>query len=241
FNKMSNEIQSNFKTLNENIAELEQFNWITSHDMKEPLRMISLYSEKVLILNEDKLDYNSIQDIKYIQKNVRRMINLINDVLEYVRSNDEDELKKTVLVDDIVKKLIEQNRELIENTNTKLEISNLKFEICCNEKILLQVFQNLLINSIKYRSDKDPILKIYASTDAKETIISFKDNGIGIDDEYQEKVFVMFQRLHDANDAEGTGIGLSICKKIINKMGGTIWVQPGLNVGTIIHIKIPTT
>lgn len=241
------EINANLeKTISERTAMLEQSNKdlsqfarIASHDLQEPLRMVSSYTQLLQKRYKDKLDADANDFIHFAVDGAIRMQKLINDLLEY--SNISAQSKKLELVDSfkILEKVIINLQKVIMNNTALISNSNLPI-LKTDETSLLRIFQNLIENAIKFKK-KSVLPKITISCEKKNDMYEFSvsDNGIGIDMEYHDRVFIIFQRLHSANDYTGTGIGLSICKRIVELNGGTIWFKSKENEGTTFYFTVP--
>ncbi|UZR92797.1 ATP-binding protein [Chondrinema litorale] len=218
--------------------ELQTFAYVASHDLQEPLRTIAGFSELLSDLYVDKIDDEANEYLRFIQEATERMKKLISDLLQFSRLSTAEDFIKEVQVKKIFIKAIDNLKTLI-NEN-KASITHDDFpSIFTNELLLLQVFQNLISNSIKYRSNLPPIIHIHVKRIANAWIFGVEDNGIGIEEKYFDRIFIIFQRLHTSDKYSGTGIGLSICKKIIEKYGGKIWVKSKIGEGSIFYFSIP--
>lgn len=219
--------------------ELKQFAYVASHDLKEPLRMIGSYTQIINRKFAAEIDENTQTYFYYVTDGVERMNNLLDGLLKYATvGRGEQELKIVDLNDTMM--ICQANlRLLIEETQTKLEVDKLP-SILGIGSLLSQLFQNLISNAIKFRN-KDTIPEIMIRSEEKENeyLISVKDNGIGIKEAYKERIFVIFQRLHAKTDYEGTGIGLAICYKIMQRMGGKIWVESEYGKGSTFFFTFP--
>ena len=217
--------------------EIEQFAYIASHDLQEPLRSVSnfskLLSEK-LAANPDK----KMQDyIGYITGGASRMSNLIFDLLEYSRIG-KDVSKSVIDCDQLVHGVLGDMKTLIKESNAEIHVS--KLPVVNGYIYLKSLFQNLLSNAIKFhKKGTDPVIHISAIDKGTEFQFSIQDNGIGMEKIYHERVFIIFQRLHSRAEYEGTGIGLSQCKKIVELHGGKIWVESEPGKGTTFIFTIP--
>lgn len=226
------------KTLEQKNQELEQFNYITSHDLQEPLRTISSFSDILYEEYHDKLDSNAKQLFLFIKKATRRMSSLIKNLLDYSQLGRQREISKVncnLLVNDIIEDLnstIKQNKATIKQSNLPI-INAYPIE-------LRLLFQNLISNAIKF-SKKDVSPQISIKAKKKDHVWEFyvKDNGIGIPEQFQKKIFSIFQRLHPENEYEGTGIGLAHCQKIVGMHGGEIGVKSKPGKGTTFFFTIP--
>ncbi len=214
-------------------AELQQFAKIASHDLQEPLRTIEGYTNLLAKRYKGKLDQDADDFIDYIQDGASRMLLLIQGVLTHSSIGSTD-LKPVEIVDvDDVIEIVTRNLSLaIHESDAKIEYHDLP-TVVGNKSELVQLFQNLVGNAIKYRGTLSPVIKISAEENVHEWVFSVEDNGIGIDPKYSEKIFDMFARLHGKTEYSGTGIGLAICKKIVETHGGRIWVQSEPGRGSI--------
>jgi PAS domain S-box-containing protein len=214
-------------------AELQQFAKIASHDLQEPLRSIEGYASLLVKRYKGKLDKDADEFLDYIQDGVNRMVQLIQGVLTHSRIGSTD-LKpvESVDVNEIMGTVLANLAALIAENNAQVKYENLPI-VVANKSEMLQLFQNLVGNAIKYRGERDPVIKISAEENVHEWVFSVEDNGIGIDEKYSEKIFDMFARLHGKTQYSGTGIGLAICKKIVETHGGRIWVQSEPGHGSI--------
>ncbi len=216
--------------------ELAQFAYAASHDLQEPLRTISNFSK----LLSQKLEKNPDKEItKYmslVSGGADRMSNLIFDLLEYSRTG-KDMVMKITDCNQIMDEVRTNLAVMIEESSAEIHIKKLPVLKCYNLK---SVFQNLIINAIKFkRKGISPIIHISASDMGKEILFKVKDNGIGIEKEYYERIFIIFQRLHIRTEYEGTGIGLSLTKKIVELNGGKIWVESEFGTGSTFNFTIP--
>jgi light-regulated signal transduction histidine kinase (bacteriophytochrome) len=218
-------------------SEIEQFAYAASHDLQEPLRSISNFTE---LLAEKLEEYPNDEEIKeymsFISDGAGRMSNLIFDLLKYSRIG-KDMTKKATDCNKLVHDILSDLTAIIKESGAIIHIEKLPI-IKCYE--LKSVFQNLIINAIKFRKkDKVPVVNIAATDTGKEFLFTIKDNGIGIEKEYYDRIFIIFQRLHLRTQYAGTGIGLSLTKKIIEMHGGKIWVESELGKGSTFNFIIP--
>ena len=225
------------KSLEQKNKELEQFSYISSHDLQEPLRTITSFSD--ILYNEyyDKLDDQARQMFTFIKEGTGRMSNLIKNLLDYSRIGHQEELIEVncnLLLNNILKDL----NSLISETQTSFEIDKLPI-IKAYPTSLRLLFQNLISNAVKFsKKGVPPKIKIACTETIDSWEFSVEDNGIGIAKKYQKKIFAIFQKLHAKEEYEGTGIGLAHCQKIINLHQGEIWVNSKPNKGSIFHFKI---
>jgi len=218
--------------------ELEQFAYVTSHDLKEPLRMITSFLQLLQKKYSAELDEEANDFINYAVDGAKRMNIMINDLLEYSRIGSTERKYEYLQSEKIIETVIKNLKPSIEESNAIITYDPLPL-IYANEYMMIQLFQNIISNAIKYRGEETP--KIHVSTDYidEEYIFSITDNGIGIDQKYLERIFKIFQRLHTHEKYEGTGIGLAISKRIIQKHRGKIWVESELGKGTTFYFTIP--
>ncbi len=226
------------KELAESNEDLKRFAYITSHDLREPLRMITNFLQLLERRYKDKLDQDAIDFINFAVDGAKRLDDMINDLLEYSRLtridlhftqvNSEKALEETLI---ILKVLIEENNAVV----TYDPLPN----IIGDEILFIQLFQNLINNAIKYRSQETPQIHISAKKENNQYLFSVKDNGIGIDSKHLDRIFTIFQRLHGKDEYEGTGIGLAIAEYIVHKFGGVIWVESELGKGSTFYFTIP--
>jgi PAS domain S-box-containing protein len=216
--------------------ELEQFAYIASHDLKEPLRMVTSYVQLLEDRYGDKLDKDAKEFIAYAVEGTERMRNLIHSLLEYSRTNRVkpfESFNVTILLNSVLQNIY----SLIEENNAVIKAEILP-TIYGDSQLIGQLFQNLIANAIKFKSDEDPEIIISCRKMKDEYLFSMEDNGIGIEKEYADKIFVIFQRLHTKDKYPGTGIGLAICKKIVEHHGGRIWVESKPEKGSIFYFTI---
>ena len=219
-------------------VELERFAYVSSHDLQEPLRMVTLYSQLLERRYKDRLDSDSDDFIEYIVEGAQRMRLLIDGLLEYSRVNSQTTIFKKVDLETVLDAVIHNLKIIIDENNVSISHNNLP-TILGDQNQMLQVFQNLISNAIKFHGSQPPKINISVKKNEKEWIIAVKDNGIGIDPKYQKQIFEVFKRLHTKQQYPGTGIGLSITQKIILQHGGQIWVESELGKGTTFYFTIP--
>ncbi|HUS51129.1 MAG TPA: ATP-binding protein, partial [Candidatus Paceibacterota bacterium] len=230
--------------LKESNKDLEQFAYVASHDLQEPLRKITAFGS---LLKDSLLKRGSIseEEILYLEKmteSSNRMRNMIDDLLEYSRISIKEERFKLCNLNKIIEELITKIFDVaIKETNAQINIEKLP-EIECDETQIRQVFQNILSNSFKFRSKKRNLVVGISSETSEENktcTIRIKDNGIGFEQKYDEKIFLTFQKLHGREEYPGSGIGLAICKKIISRHKGTITVKSIIDEETVFEIELP--
>ena len=220
--------------------ELEQFAYVASHDLQEPLRAISGYMQLLERRYSEKLGEDAKQFINRSIAAVGRMKALIEGLLDYSRVGTRGKPFKPIELSNIVDQAISNLQAAIKESDAVLTYNSLP-EVMGDGVQLIQLFQNLLGNAIKFRGDRKPEIHIVADYQegCAEWLFSVKDNGIGIEPQYAERIFQIFQRLHTSKDYPGTGIGLAVCKKIIERHGGRIWIESELGNGTTFIFTIP--
>jgi len=230
------------ETINEQLAfhlnELEQFTFIASHDLQEPLRTLTNFSQLILKDYAGKLDNDGNKYIKFISDSAIRMRNLVKDLLEYSLLG-KNTTRTIVDCNKIVSEVLADMAEAIKESNANITVKELpSLNGFATELRLL--FQNLINNSIKFqKKNVRPEIIISAESHEKEWIFAIEDNCIGIGEKDKEKIFIIFKRLHNRDEYEGTGIGLAHCKKIVELHGGKIWVESTLGTGSVFIFTIP--
>jgi signal transduction histidine kinase len=219
--------------------ELERFAYISSHDLKEPLRMITSYLKLLAKRYQGKLDTDANEFIKYAVDGADRMAHLIHDLLEYSRIRGTEKKVGSVDCEVLWERMILNLKPAIEETGALLTHDPLP-TVMGDATQLGQVFQNLLGNALKFRSRAVPRVHVMAERRGTEWIFSVRDNGIGIDGQYAERIFNVFQRLHPQAEYPGTGVGLAICKRIVEGHGGRIWVASVPGAGATFCFTLPT-
>jgi PAS domain S-box-containing protein len=227
-----NETVEHLRRANE---DLKQFAFAASHDFQEPLRMINSYSQILLENIGGELNEEAAMCVKYINEGTKRMRELISDLLSFTRVGAEAVPNASVNLDDILDKVIENLKIPIENSGAKINREHLPV-LYGHEAHFIQLFQNLISNAIKYKSERP--LEINITVDPQECLFCISDNGIGIAPQDQEKIFGVFKRLH-GKEIPGTGIGLSICQRIVERYGGKIWVESQLGKGSKFCFTLP--
>ncbi|MFT5384606.1 MAG: signal transduction histidine kinase, partial [Saprospiraceae bacterium] len=220
--------------------ELRQFAYVASHDLKEPLRMIGSYTQLIQRKFKAEVDEDTASFFGFVSEGVIRMNNLLDALLKYATiGKSELEIEKVNLNDilDICRINLQVS---IAETNTIITVKNPLPVVHSVQSLLIQLFQNLISNAIKFRKeDIRPEIKVFSKEDEDQYKIYISDNGIGINPEFQERIFIIFQRLHTRSQYEGTGIGLAVCQKIVQKLGGVISVKSQLDQGATFSFTIP--
>ena len=218
--------------------ELEQFAYVTSHDLKEPLRMVSSFTQLLEKRYRGNLDQDADEFIEYIVDGVNRMHRLLDDLLEYSRITSGSQKYEKVDLEEVLDECYTNLKVAIQESNAVIDSDSLPV-VVANRTQIIQIFQNLISNAIKFRSEKTPIIHITAYNNEDKHIFAVNDNGIGIDLKYQEQIFKVFQRLHSRSEYDGTGIGLSLTKKIVQHHNGNIWVKSEIGKGSTFFFTLP--
>jgi PAS domain S-box-containing protein len=217
--------------------ELEQFAYIASHDLQEPLRMVSSFTQLLAKRYSDKLDKNGLEYIDFAVSGANRMQRLIQDLLAYSRVTSKKSKQDRIDLNMLLKEVLINLQVSIKESQAIIKYDKLPI-VTGDYTRLVQVFQNLIANAIKFKGDKAPVIHISALRSGQEWEFLIKDNGIGIDPEYFERIFTIFQRLHAGQTYPGTGIGLALCKRIIEAHGGKIWVESEPGKGATFYFTL---
>jgi light-regulated signal transduction histidine kinase (bacteriophytochrome) len=240
--------------------DLQQFAYVASHDLQEPLRMVSSYVQLIQRRYEDKLDEEGNEFMNFAVDGAERMRSLIKDLLAYARLDTGGKEHEPISGDTALRAALKNLELVIEESGAELETAPLP-TVLGNQGQLTRLFQNLIGNAIKFKGDRNPLIRISADLvseqgkqddelpelirlsqkDAAGASIwhfTVTDNGIGIDPNFKERIFVIFQRLHGQGQYPGTGIGLAICKKIVQRHGGRIWVESDPGKGSTFHFTL---
>ncbi|MFZ4057295.1 MAG: PAS domain S-box protein [Ferruginibacter sp.] len=238
-NLLNVELSRKAQALSISNAELERFAYVASHDLQEPLRMVSSFLQLLEKKYGNKIDDLSSQYIHFAVDGAERMKRLINDLLHYSRTgNDAKELVE-VNMNEVVNEVIQICSPNIEITQAEINFHDLP-TVFAGKTAMVQLLQNLIGNALKYRkADQAPQIQISCTSADNEWVFCVSDNGIGIDTSFKDKIFIIFQRLHNRDEYSGTGIGLAICKKIIDIYNGRIWVESLPGQGSQFFFTIP--
>jgi PAS domain S-box-containing protein len=219
--------------------ELQQFAYVASHDLQEPLRMVASYTQLLAKRYKGRLDSDADEFIAYAVDGSNRMQGLIQDLLAYSRAGTNGNALHEISSEKALKDALANLRATIQESGAVVSHDSLPV-ITTDDTQLTQVFQNLVGNAIKYRSAEVPRVHVSVTKNGgNEWTFSVQDNGLGIDPQYFERIFVLFQRLHGREEFKGTGIGLTICKKIVERLGGRIWVESQPEKGSTFSFALP--
>jgi PAS domain S-box-containing protein len=236
------EMQEHLHKANENLtrsnSELERFAYVASHDLQEPLRMVTSYLQLLERRYKDRLDGDAIEFINYAVDGSNRMKTLINDLLAYSRVGTRGKEFTQVNCNEVLDRVLFSLKPMMDEANAEITFEHLP-TIIGDQVQLEQLFQNLLGNALKFRGEETPIINIGLKKEDENWLFSVRDNGIGIDPQFFEKIFIIFQRLHNREKYEGTGIGLAISKRIVERHGGRIWIESEPGNGSTFYFTIP--
>ena len=219
-------------------AELEQIAYVSAHDLQEPLRMVSSYVQLLARRYKDRLDADAHTFIDYAVEGATRMQRLVNDLLSFTSVNMHGRASETVDCEAVFAEAVACLQPAIEGSRATVTHSPLP-AVTADRAQLTQVFQRLIGNAVKFHSEEPPRIHVSAEEQGDTWVFSVRDNGIGIDPQYADRIFVMFQRLHRREEYPGNGIGLALCKKIVERHGGRIWMTSEPGMGATFHFTTP--
>ena len=249
-NELNKQLLDNIHQLESINKELDRFAYMASHDLQEPLRKIRIFSERISMKYSSELDEEGKAYIHKMQVACERMQNLINDILAFSKLNVEKEVMVPSDINSIIDEVLIDMEQEIQEKNAIVEVDRIP-KLTVHPRLIKPLFQNLISNSLKYsRKEVAPVVKISAKLDeplkspdlnqtGKFCRINVEDNGVGFEQEYADQVFTMFKRLHIGSEYQGTGIGLAICKKIVEQHKGFISVKSAVNEGSTFIISLP--
>ena len=219
--------------------ELEQFAYVASHDLQEPLRMVASYCQLIERRYANAVDDEGREFIGFAVDGANRMQSLINDLLTYSRVGRQDQNLERLASGKIVEHALSNLQAALEESGTRVTVGMLP-SVRGDASQLMRLFQNLMGNAIKFRGERAPEIAVGAEPGPDgEWVFSVKDNGIGIDPRHADRVFAIFQRLHSRQEYPGTGIGLAVCRKIVERHGGRIWLESTPGEGTTFFFTLP--
>ena len=234
--------EEELKKLSEELArsntDLRDFAYVASHDLKKPLQSIEGFAKLLARRYKGKLDAKADEFIEYIGSGVKRMQMFIKDLLEYSQVGAKEKKFKPTDCSGVVQKAVGNLQAAIEESNAVVTYDELP-TVMVDTPQMISLLQNLIDNAIKFRGEEAPRIHISAERKGDEWVFSIRDNGIGIDPKDSERIFGMFQRLHGSTDYPGTGIGLAICKKIIERHGGRVWLESEAGKGSTFYFTMP--
>ncbi|SMO64757.1 sensor histidine kinase [Fodinibius sediminis] len=236
--KAHRELKQKAVELKHSNEELEQFAYVASHDLQEPLRMVASYTQLLARRYKDQLDEDASDFINYAVNGAQRMQELLNDLLQFSRVGSRAKRFKKVSSEAVIENVLQNLERYIEENDANIVTESPLPELSADKLQLVQLFQNLIQNAIKFKKEGKPEVRIKASELEDYWQFSVADNGMGIDENYQKRIFVIFQRLHQREAYSGSGIGLAICKKIVERHGGEIWVDSEPGRGATFHFTI---
>ncbi len=219
-------------------TDLEQFAYVASHDLQEPLRMVSSFMQLIKERYKGRLDQDADEFIDFAVDGAERMRALINDLLQFSRVSTRGQPFSQVSCEEVLAQVLHTLEPSIQETHARITHTPLPV-VLADEVQLGEVFQNLLSNALKFREKKAPRIHIALEDLSTEWVFSVRDNGIGFDEKYLERIFMLFQRLNERANFQGTGLGLAICKKIVERHGGRIWATSQRNKGATFYFSIP--
>jgi light-regulated signal transduction histidine kinase (bacteriophytochrome) len=231
------DLEERTRDLERSNTELQQFAYVASHDLQEPLRMVASFCELLKERYADKLDDDGVEFIEFAVDGARRMKQLISSLLEYSRVQTRDVAFTAVPAEDTLNEAMFNLTALIEEREADIQWASLPL-VRGHKGQLVHLFQNLIGNALKFCDSDRPKVRVFAHQDGGKWVISVTDNGIGIDPEHTEKIFGVFQRLHTRDEYPGSGMGLAICKRIVEVHGGTIWAESSPGRGTTIRFTL---
>lgn len=238
-NKQQQSLQQALDKLQQKSNEFEQFAYVASHDLKEPLRMVTSFMGLVKAKYNNELDEKAHTYIDFALEGGKRMQKMIDDLLELSRTSRQNVAKELVSLDDILKDVKQNIFRLIEESQAEIIVKKELPVLAVNRADIASLLQNLLSNAIKFRKKEiNPVIRINTIEKEEEWIFSIEDNGIGIKKEKFEKIFQIFVRLHSHETYEGTGIGLAVCKKVVEHYGGRIWIESEEGEGSTFYFAI---
>lgn len=233
-----NELEVKAKNLAQSNKELEEFAYIVSHDMKQPIRTIISYLSLLKKKHYELLPEDAQEFVNFSIEGANKMSDLIRDILQYSKLEQEIAMAPGVELNNVVLKVLGGLKDTIEKNNATVLVEQLPV-LTCNQTMVTELFQNLIENGIKYNLSEKKIVTVKVQDKVSDWLFSVTDNGIGFEQQYAEQIFKIFKRLHTDDEFQGTGIGLSICAKVIEKHGGKIWAESVKGQGSTFYFTLP--
>lgn len=232
-------LEERSRELERSNADLETFAFVSSHDIQEPLRMISNYMQLLKKRYDTELDDQAREYIEFANKGAVHLQHLIRDLLSYSRISRAALKQEPVQMEQLLREVKQNIRLQLEEKKVNIIAQGELIPVIADHNLLMLVVQNLILNGIKYNTSNEPTVTIVSKLEGNVVHYTFTDNGIGIDEKHQQKIFEPFHRLHTKKEYPGTGLGLSICKKIVERLGGSIWVQSQPGNGASFSFTLP--
>jgi signal transduction histidine kinase len=236
--ELETRVQERTAELARSNAELQQFAYVASHDLQEPLRMVSNFTQLLAERYDDKLDSDGREFIAYAVEGATRMQTLVQDLLALSRVGTRGKDLELVRLAETVDRAVANLEFAIQENGALVSYDELP-EVMADSLQMMQLFQNLIGNGIKFKGAEPPRVHISAARNGKEWTVSVRDNGIGFEPQYAERIFAVFQRLHSRDEYQGNGIGLAICRKIVERHQGRIWAESTPGSGTAFYFTMP--
>lgn len=238
-NELNSELEKERNKLEEANNELESFAYSVSHDLRVPLRAIDGFSRILVEDYQDELDDEGHRLIGIIRENTKKMGQLIDDILQLSRAGRQEMKFTKIDLESLVRNVFEELK--LSNSERDVQLDMKPLPVACGDRVLLQqVLSNLISNSFKFTSTRETaIIEVGAETGKDENTYYVKDNGVGFNMKYSDKLFGLFQRLHGQNEFEGTGVGLSIVQRIIRRHGGDVWAEAEVDKGATVYFSLP--
>lgn len=236
--ELEQRVQARTEDLSRSNAELERFAYVASHDLQEPLRMVTSYLQLLEKRYKHKLDGDALEFIQFAVDGSMRMKNLINDLLAYSRVGTRGKEFAITDCNEVLASVLKNLKISIDENRAQVTYDDLP-HVMADVTQLESLFQNLISNAIKFHGADRPRINIGVSREGSNWVFSISDNGIGIDPQYFERIFIIFQRLHNRQEYPGTGIGLAISKRIVERHGGRIWIDSRPGKGSIFYFTLP--
>jgi light-regulated signal transduction histidine kinase (bacteriophytochrome) len=234
------ELQRQAEELRRSNEDLQQFAYSASHDLQEPLRMVTNYVQLLAQRYQGKLDGDADDFIKFAVEGTARMQELIDDLLNYARVQTKGRVFEQIDCEEVFERVLFMLQTKVEEENAVITHDPLPVVLADGVQ-LGQLLQNLLSNALKFHGGEPPCVHVSAERKGHEWVFTVRDQGIGIDPQFAKRIFTIFQRLHTRSEFPGTGVGLAICKRIVERHGGRIWVESELGKGATFYFTLPVS